>query len=430
MKKSLTLSAITMMALGLISCKQEKAEYFSMVTVQENTAEVLWNPEEYDFEAGNKSYIERLGKMSGAARSAGACTSWRNGKYHGRNLDWYQADYGCIIIKMPKGGKVKHASVGLLNSSPIVTHEFIENGVIEGLNKSIFPCGVVDGINDAGVTININIVPHQPGTEYLSEGDLSSQCVVRYVLDNAGSVDEAIELLEGRTVIQNIVAMAGDETHYMISDKEKTAVVEFDCGKMAVTYFDKNEKGYYSKNGNPAIMTNLFDFEVEKWGLGTDEFYENHPLAMGVERWASVRDQYDNAAVSVESNLNIAVSVWYYKHFLAEKSLWYTDNAVPSAYGKDEKGWYYTVDGNRVDCDGHVSAQYGYWDGAMEKYWARYESEYGKIGDPHVKGNDFWETSHTVVYDIDAKKGYLIPFENFYAQDRAKLEPIVISLPE
>lgn len=430
MKKSLTLSVITLMTLGLVSCKQENVEYFSMVTVQENTVEVLWNPEEYDFEVGNKSYIDRLSKMAAAAKSAGACTSWRNGKYHGRNLDWYQADYGCIIIKMPKGGNVKHASVSLLNSSPIVTHEFIENGVIEGLNKSILPCGVVDGINDAGVTININIVPHQPGTEYLSEGDLSSQCVVRYVLDNAGSVDEAIELLEGRTVIQNIVAMAGDETHYMISDKEKTAVVEFDCGKMAVTYFDKNEKGYYSKNGNPAIMTNLFDFEVEKWGLGTDEFYENHPLAMGVERWACVRDQYDNAAVSVESNLNIAVSVWYYKHFLAEKSLWYTDNAVPSAYGKDEKGWYYTVDGNRVDCDGHVSAQHGYWDGAMEKYWARYESEYGKIGDPHVKGNDFWETSHTVVYDIDAKKGYLIPFENFYAKDRAKLEPIVISLPE
>ncbi|MBQ0044804.1 MAG: linear amide C-N hydrolase [Bacteroidales bacterium] len=430
MKRNLKLSAITLMTLGLISCKQENVEYFSMVSIQENTAEVLWNPEEYDFETGNKSYIDRLSKLSEAANSAGACTSWRNGKYHGRNLDWYQADYGCIIIKMPKGGNVKHASVGLLNSSPTVTHQFIKDGVIDDNNKSILPCGVVDGINDAGVTININIVPHQPGAEYITEGDLSSQCVVRYVLDNAGSVDEAIELLEGRTVIQSIVAMAGDETHYMISDKEKTAVVEFDNGKMAVTYFDKNEKGYYSKNGNPAIMTNLYDFEVEEWGLGTDEFYENHPLAMGVERWASVRDQYDNAALSVEDNLEIATSVWYYKHFLAEKDLWYTDNAVPTAYGKDEKGWYYTVDGNRVDCDGHVSAQHGYWDGAMEKYRARYEKEYGQVDDPHVKGNDFWETSHTVVYDIDAKKGYLIPFENFYAKDKAQLEPIVITLPE
>ena len=426
MKKYIMLSAITLMTAGLISCKQENVEYFKMESVQENTVEVLWNPEEYDFELGNKSYIERLAKLS-AAKSAGACTSWRNGKFHGRNLDWYQADYGCIIVKMPKGGNVKHASVGLLNSSPTVTHEFIKDGVIEGNNKSILPCGVVDGINDAGVVININIVPHQPGTGYITEGDLCCQCVVRYVLDNAGSVDEAIELLEGRTVIQSIVGMAGDETHYMISDKEKTAVVEFDGGKMAVTYFDKSDKGYYSKNGNPAIMTNLYDFAVERWGIGTNDFYENHPLAMGVERWNTVKDQYDNAAVSVDDNFEIAKSVWYYKHLMDVKSLWYTDNAVPTAYGKDEQGWYYTVNGNRVNCKDHFEAKTGYWDNAMESYWARYEENYGKLDDPHVKGNDFWETSHTVVYDLDAKVGYVIPFEGRYAADG---KPIMLCIPE
>lgn len=76
---------------------------------------------------------------------------------------------------------------------------------------------MVDGINDAGVAININIVPHQPGTKFNETGDLSSQCVVRYVLDNAGCVEEAITLLGAKTICQSIVKLAGDQTHYMVS---------------------------------------------------------------------------------------------------------------------------------------------------------------------------------------------------------------------
>lgn len=46
-----------------------------------------------------------------------------------------------------------------------------------------------------------------------------------------------------------------------------------------------------------------------------------------------------------------------------------------------------------------------------------------------VDKNPFWETSHTVIYDLEAKKGYLIPFENYYSKDRNHLDPIEITLP-
>lgn len=122
-----------------------------------------------------------------------------------------------------------------------------------------------------------------------------------------------------------------------------------------------------------------------------------------------------------------AKSVWYIKHFMADKSLWYTENAIPIAYGKDAQGWYYMDGDQRVACDGAQAAQVGYWNAAMEGYWARYEAQFGKLSDPHVKENKFWETSHSVVYDLKAKKGYVMPFENFYSMDG---KPIEFSLPE
>lgn len=401
-----------------------------MEPVQENTSTVLWNPEVYDFEAGNqfvKSHFEALGNNINSL-AAGACTSWRNGQFQGRNLDWYQANYGCLIVQMPKGGNVKHASVSTINSNTTVTQDFIKQGVLTDEMRKVLPATAIDGINDAGVAININIVPHQPGDHYIDkEGDLCCTCVVRYVLDNAGSIAEAVDLLKARKISQSIVALAGDEAHYMISNADSTIVVEFPQGEMQVIYFTKNEKGWYSPNGNPAIMANFYDYAAEQYEVGSEEFYNYHPTAMGVERWQSVKAQYDNAKIDVASNFAIAQSVWYFKHLMTDKSLWYTDNAVAgSGYGKDEQGWYYMTQGQRVDVANAQEAMHGYWNANMEDYWKEYADKYGQLDDPHVAGNMFWETSHSVIYDIQNKKGYLYPFENFYSRNG---EPIEIALP-
>lgn len=430
MKRYLKIAATLIMATCLFSCREEvdKTEYYTFSeTSHDNTAEVTWNPEDFDFDTANAYYTENFSELIESG-NVGACSSWRNGNYHGRNLDWLQGDFGCLIIKMPKGGRVRHSSVALLNAVSVINRQFLKEGRFTG-NDKYLPAVVVDGINDAGVAININIVPHVAGTPYIQDGDLTSQCVVRYVLDNAGSVDEAIKLLEGRRISQDLIALADDETHYMISDKHSTAVVEFDGYDMVVTRFESKGNGYYSPEGNPAIMTNMYDYAIERWGFKTQELFENHPLAMGVERWETIRNQYDKAAASVDSNIGIAKSVWYFQNFMVDKVLWYSENAIPSSYGKDAAGWYYMDDEERVSCNDHFSAQNGYWKAAMEKYWSDYDTIYGVLPDPHVEDNPFWETSHTVIYDLDAKKGYLIPFENYYSKDRSHPAPIEITLP-
>lgn len=251
---------------------------------------------------------------------------------------------------------------------------------------------------------------------------------IRQVLDNAGSVSEAIDLLSGKSINQSIVALAGDEAHYMISNQDTTAVVEFPQGEMTVTYFTNNGEGWYSPNGNPAVMANFYDCVAEQYTAGSEEFYNNHPAAMGVERWQTVKAQFDNAKKDVASNYAIANSVWYFKSLMTEKKLWYSENAVPGAgYGMDEQGWYYMTKGERVNTENAEQAMKGYRDANMENYWQRYEQQYGSMDDPHVAGNMFWETSHSVVFDIQAKKGYLYPFENRYSQNN---EPIVMEIPE
>lgn len=426
-------------ALTIVGCQKENpgSQYkvptkpYEMVKIQKNTSIVLWDSEDYDFETGNAIYTKQFqehGKTNALKTEVGAaCSSWRNGRYHGRNLDWRQEDYGCLIIQMPKGSNVKHASVALLNGTSDITQDFISRGEIDTLMRVYLPCAVVDGINDAGVAVNTNIVIHTPGIKYVKDGNLSNMCVVRYVLDNAGSVDEAISLLRGRKISQDIIELAGDETHYMISDKSSTAVVEFKGEVMNVIRFNQGEDGCLSGNGTPAIMTNLYNFAVEDFGIGTDNFFNNHVLALGVERWKTIQDQYPDAANSVEDNFNIAQSVWCCKGLLKDKKTWYTELADQFGYGKDEKGWYYKKDGVRIACDGWLSAQKGFWDYFIGGYWKRYEDNYGNKPDPHIKGNTYWETSHSVIYDLESKKGYLYPFENFYSNDG---KPIVICLPK
>lgn len=417
--------ALTAICLGLTSCNDDDTptpqpqpkETYKFLMTQPNTAIVNWDPKDYNFTDGNQHYMDYY--VEAEKKLAGGCSSWRNGNFHGRNLDWNQANFGCLIIRMPKGNGVTHASVATLNGSSTVTQDFIKAGVLSEEQKKYLPCVVVDGINDAGVAININIVPHDPANAIIgnTEGNLSSQCVVRYVLDNAGSVEQAITLLSNKVIRQSIVGIAGDETHYMISDATQTAVVEFIQKQMKVTYYTKKDGGFYSSNGNPAIMTNLYDYAIEKYGYGNEEMFDEFPYGMGVERWGTIKDQYANAKKSVEANLEIAKSVWYFDNFMAKKTPWYTENAIATIYGKDADGWWYKPEGEKgitKRAENHAEAIQGFYKEFMPNYWAGYDAKYAGLADPHVKGNDYWETSHSVIYDVKNKVGYLYPFENRY----------------
>ncbi|MBQ0100388.1 MAG: linear amide C-N hydrolase, partial [Lachnospiraceae bacterium] len=157
------------------------------------------------------------------------CTSCRTGDLIGRNFDWAYDDVDEYIIRVPADKATgRHASLGV--GSAFFPPFFQQ---IIGM-EDILPVLTMDGINDAGVAINVNVVM----SDTFGSGDtvgtragepfgenMDNVCagfVVRYILDRADSAEHAVELLKNA----NIYSVLGQEFHWMISDAKATYIVE------------------------------------------------------------------------------------------------------------------------------------------------------------------------------------------------------------
>lgn len=94
-----------------------------------------------------------------AGYGTGACSAVRNGNFFGRNYDWtYDNNAEFIVHTDAEDGR--HAVLGTAASIPGLTDEFVRSGASSILYKLV-PFQLVDGINDAGLVINMNVVPRQ-----------------------------------------------------------------------------------------------------------------------------------------------------------------------------------------------------------------------------------------------------------------------------
>lgn len=133
------------------------------------------------------------------------CSAVRNGNFYGRNLDLSINEICEFIVRTKATETRKHASIGVAN--PVfrnITNEKVHAGLTkEELN--FIPWMTMDGINDAGLVCNINVVnmydieknmhTHtNPGKPQIMVMNL-----VRALLDNCGSVAEAKEFINNQT---------------------------------------------------------------------------------------------------------------------------------------------------------------------------------------------------------------------------------------
>lgn len=95
----------------------------------------------------------------------------------------------------------------------------------------------LDGINDAGVVCNINVVPTDDIGRTTGTGgkdDLCGLCLVRFILDNADNAKDAINKLKTKNIWMPNSGGYDLEVHLMVSDGTDTFVVEFIKNKMVV----------------------------------------------------------------------------------------------------------------------------------------------------------------------------------------------------
>ncbi|MBQ0114723.1 MAG: linear amide C-N hydrolase [Bacteroidales bacterium] len=199
------------------------------------------------------------------------CASTRQGNYYGRNFDFLYNEWPEFIIHTEKTDK-RFASVAVCHMMG-VNDGLINMKYMPDLMFHLLEHCTMDGINENGVGVNVNIVPtFEPENEGTNPGKekLYSGIIPRFILDNAKSAKHAIELLKER----NITGTPGIDVHntsfhFMIVDDKDTYVVEFHGNKMVVTETD--------------LMTNFY----------IDDFIERGEIAdnaMGVERYNILRE--------------------------------------------------------------------------------------------------------------------------------------------
>lgn len=148
----------------------------------------------------------------------------------GRNFD-YPSAIGVIMHTIPNRG---YESITTFN---VEFYNFGEDYRPEGFkNQFMALTGLfcaLDGINEKGLAIadltaGDSIQTHQR----TSKPDLTTSAAIRYMLNNAANVDEALKLLNGIDMHSEM----GFARHYAISDSSgRSVVVEYVDNKMVVT---------------------------------------------------------------------------------------------------------------------------------------------------------------------------------------------------
>ena len=342
---------------------------------------------DYLYEVTYTDYVKNFEKVRELLEATnpklGACSAVQYGGIRGRNYDWYYDEAPEFVIHVPaKEGR--HASVGVA-TLPRITAAMIDAGADEEV-YDILPYFTLDGVNDAGMTVNINVVNYQEKGEYVMKtatrsDDLSPIMICRMILDKAGSIEEAIEFLSDWD-IYSLRMM--DECHFMLTGPasrtdgtRKTVVIEFVPDAEKHYQLSVVEKFVDDK----MIMTN---FHVTGFD-GSEESLTAHP--MGYERYQILKESYD-LGKTVEGMKELMSKVNYSKFYdIDSDRFWYTD----LCYGD-------LVLANRGEAALHGDPKRA---GVYEKAVLQLiEDKKNATRTTDVK---IWHTVHTSVYDIDRK---------------------------
>lgn len=208
-----------------------------------------------------------------------SCSSVRNENFYGRNLDFYINEICEFVIRTKARPGRKHASIGVANPTfKTITNDMVQHGLSQELINFI-PWLTMDGINDAGLVCNINVVNKDDIKSYPHEHTNAGKPkimvmnLVRALLDNCGSVEEAKEFIADHDITP---IPAGWDGHIMIADPSTTVIAEF-----------TGEKGAEVKYTETEIMTNFYNHIYAATG-------KYPPHGCGTERYDILKAGYES----------------------------------------------------------------------------------------------------------------------------------------
>lgn len=374
--------------------------------------------------------------------SFGACSSMRRGNFHGRNFDWKYDNAVEFVVKTEAVENVRHATIGTASNIRGFNKDFVESREWTVDYKAI-PFLIVDGINDAGLCCNINVVPAKPWTTVNKYGSiiecngliskttptvskLKSICSValpRFVLDNFSSARDAANYIKEHVEVFpcEYFKSIEEEIHIMISDKESTFIVEFvevkendgliTCESRVM---ETNRTAAPETDDRLApVMTNFHVFGIAEtidsedhakfahlWTPYTKDSSHDAVKTNRVEPYGSGLERYN---ILIDEAADKYTKTTYEDMFASMRKAWYTHTYTEMDY---DKVWYSemvmkndTYD-FRVDTDVMVFEPF-MWEYVRPAYEER-SRETGKT----------WQTLHTNVFDMEHNIMYIACQEN------------------
>lgn len=182
----------------------------------------------------------------------------------GRNFDWNTCE-AMVVASVPENG---YASVSTVNM------DFITQGAggtvgmalrLDEVRTLAALYAPLDGMNEAGLAVSVNMIQDGETIEQNTEKpDITTTTAVRLLLNQAATVEEALELL-GQ---YDLHASMGMMIHFALSDRTGHRVaVEYIDHEMVVT--------------DTPVVTNFYLAEGEKYGIGTAQSHERYEILTG-----------------------------------------------------------------------------------------------------------------------------------------------------
>lgn len=319
------------------------------------------------------------------------CSSIRAGSFFGRNFDWFYNNDCDFVIRTSCKGRIP--SIGVAGSLPNLNKEAMLKGPSNEMLK-LLPFYTLDGVNEAGVFINSNVVPQDKGKVIKTqcteneEREMFLLMFPRFVLDNFTSAIDAIDYAKKHiSFIQiNEASKTGYDIHFMIGDGLHTYVVEIidnkveykECDKMTNfhvigTQFNSNGKVYVPATQDAthnAMDTN----KVTEHGCGLERWNIMVDNMSSAETKAGMVDLMKNKLNYNNSYSSSIIPIWY-TEFVGNYSIGnYTVKTSPSLY---EQNIMPIV---------------------RERFANRNRDE---------ENQTIWHTTHTSVYDLISKVLYI-----------------------
>jgi len=201
---------------------------------------------------------ERLSAALSMAGNPFGCSAFvaknpDGGATFGRNFDWYNCE-ALILTARPAGA---YASISTVNLGFLQ----LAAGKLEG-SAQVYAAlyAPLDGMNEKGLAVSVNMIQDSGAFDQDNgKPDLTTTTAVRLLLNQAATVDEAVELL-GQYDLHASFDMT---VHFAIADNTGRCVaVEYIDNEMVVT--------------ESPVVTNFYLAEGPKHGIGTQQSHTRY----------------------------------------------------------------------------------------------------------------------------------------------------------